>query len=139
MKTIEESEGKDSGEQKDDGVEDKEAGKEGTDGKSETKEANKGDDVTVGTFGFAEKVAESTGSKAENPTDTVTKSEAEGQDKKDEVTKKEKNEKLVEVTIEKAVEESTAGTGSGENPTPVREFVQKDKNSLRLYCVPDVN
>jgi hypothetical protein len=102
---------KDGEEQKDGGVEDKETGREDSDGKSETKEANKEDDITVGTFGFAEKAAESTASKAENPTGTITESEKEN--------KEEKNEKLVAVTIEKAGEQSTAAIDSGENTEPV--------------------
>ena len=119
MKITEEGENKDGEEQKDDGVEDKEAEKEGSDGKLETKEVNKEDDITVGTFGFVEKVAEPTASNAETPT-TVTESEKkEDQNKKDEAAKVDKNEKLVEVTIEKAGEESATNMGSGENPPPV--------------------
>ena len=118
MKTVDEDEDK---EQKDDhGVEKKEAERESSDEKSETKEVNKEDDVTVGTFGFAEKIAEPTASKIETPT-TVTESEKkEDQSKKEEAAKVEKNEKLVEVTIEKAGESAT-NMGSRENPPPVSQ------------------
>ena len=113
MKAIEESEFKDGEEQKDGGVlEDKEAGKEGSDKKEEV---NKEDDITVGTFGFAEKVTES---KAESPTTVIESEKKEDQSKKDETAKKDKNENVVEVTIEKAGEH-TAGMGLGENPAPV--------------------
>ena len=123
MKTIEDSEDEDGEEQKDGGVEDKEAGKEDLDGKAdkgEIKQVSKEDDVTVGTFGFAEKVAESTASTSETPT-TLIESEKnkEDQSKKDKVAKEEKNEKVVEVTIEKAGEESATSMGSGEDPAPV--------------------
>ena len=97
FKTIDEDEDK---EQKDDhGVEKKEAEKETSDGKSETKEVNKEDDITVGTFGFTEKVADLTASKVETPT-TVTESEKkEDQSKKEKAAKVDKNEKLVEVVM----------------------------------------
>ena len=121
MKGIEEGEDKDGEEQKNGGTEEKEGEKEGLDERSdkvEIKEVSKADDITVGTFGFADKAVESTASKAKPPT-TVTESEKkEDESKKDEGTKGDVNEKLVEVTIENAGEES-ANTGSGENPPPV--------------------
>ena len=122
MKTIGEGEDKDGKEQNNDGTKEKEAGKEGSDEKVETKEVNKEDDVTVGTFGFAEnsKAAEPTGSNAENRnTTTVTESEEDDQNKKDVAAKVDRNEKFVEVTIEKAGEDCATNTGSGENPAPV--------------------
>ena len=120
MKAIEDNEDK-SGEEKNDGrAEEKEGDKEGSNGKLdkvEIKELSKEDDITIGTFGFAEKAVESTTSKAENPTTVI---ELEDQSKKEGSAKEDKNdtEKLIEVTIEKAGQESANGTSSAENPAP---------------------
>ena len=128
MKTIGEGEDRDGEEQKDDETEEKGGRKEGSDEKLEAEEVKKEDDITVGTFGFAEKVAKPSASKAENPT-TVTVNEPEkkeDQTKKDEAAKADKNEKLVEVTIEKAIEleESATGTDSSENRPPVSQCLR---------------
>ena len=136
MKVVENGEGKDNngkgGEKKiDDRVEEKEEGKVGSDDKSdkeETKDSKEGD-VTVGTFGFADKVVTELASveaKAERPTESETK----GQSEKGEATNEGENEKLVEVTIEKAGEESAVDIGSsGGNSALV--------SPCSAYYVPD--
>ena len=132
MKTTEEGDDKADGEDKiDDGVADpeKEEGKVGSDEKSDKVEVkeSKEDDVTVGTFGFAEKPI-AVEAKAESPTGSEKK---EGQSEKGEATKEGENEKLVEVTIEKAGEESAVDIGSsGGNSAPV--------SPCSAYYVPDL-
>ena len=135
MKTTEDGDDKTDGEDKiDDGMADpeKEEGKVGSDEKSDKVEIkeSKEDDVTVGTFGFAEKPVElaSVEAKAESPTGSEKK---EGQSEKGEATKEGENQKLVEVTIEKAGEESAVDIGnSGGNSAPV--------SPCSAYYVPDL-
>ena len=123
MKAIEDNEDKASKEKNDGRAEEKEGDKGGSNGESdkvEIKELSKEDDITIGTFGFAEKAVESTTSKAENPTTVIELEKKEDQSKKEGSANEDKNdiEKLIEVTIEKAGQESANGTSSGENPAP---------------------
>ena len=135
MKTTEDGNDKADGEDKiDNGVADpeKEEGKVGSDEKSDKVEVkeSKEDDVTVGTFGFAEKPVElaSVEAKAESPTGSEKR---EDESEKDEATKEGENEQLVEVTIEKAGEESAVDTeNSGGNSAPV--------SLCSAYYVPDL-
>ena len=94
----------------------------------------------MGTFGFAEKAVTklaSVGAKAKNPTESEKK---EDQDKKGKVAKEDENEKLVEVTIEKAGEESVTDTGSsGGNSAPVSPIHARNAVHMFLILANNVN
>ena len=118
MKAIEDKDN--ASEERSDGRAEEKGEKDDSNGKVEVKEVSKEDEITVGTFGFAEKAVKSSTSKDENPS-TVTESEKKkDQSKEGESAKEEKNEKLVEVTIEKAGEVCT--TSSEVNPVSVSPY-----------------